>query len=147
MALHIPRVNEALNLWQATKNQDVKALEQIIRWDGPDAVFYQGAGTISIIASRNPDIRVHLFDRLRYEDLVMPARLYLQELINEMVPKLVRRKLLWTTDRKRMEWVDVPEGLIGFMWLSLADAIAEHQTFRRCAACGKPIVATDRGRR
>jgi hypothetical protein len=142
---HIGLMNEAVTLWQLLKRQDQEALARRIRWDGADCVRYDSPRGKSIIASRNPDIRAFLFDRLKPGDAMMPARLYLQELVNENLRRRVHPKLLWTADRTHMVRFDVPDGLLGYMWDCFAGAVAEHQAFRHCLICGRPMTSSDKG--
>jgi hypothetical protein len=150
---HLHKMKAAVSLWEALRRQDTKLLSQCIQWRGAERVDYEWPpssdfstpwGTHATIASKqtNP----HLLGRLRPGDVQMPARMYLQEVVNKSLDKLVAPRLLWTPpDRKKMGLFIVPGSLIGCLWLQLANAIAEFRTFRTCEGCGKPILVAPEG--
>jgi len=135
----------AVALWKAVKLEDESALRSLIHWRGTDRVDYEGPPfqTYSTIAS--PEIRAFLLKRFHPGDVVMPAKLYLQEMVNESLARWVSPRLLWARDRKRMGLFIVPNSLLGFMWYHLSAAIAEFRTFRNCAVCKTPMLISPEG--
>ncbi len=150
---HLHSMKAAVSLWEALRKDDTKVLSQCIVWRGTDRVdynwppssdFFTPWSTHVTIASKqvNPD----LLDRLRSGDVEGPARLYLQDVVNKNLKKLVAPNLLWTIpDRKKMGLFIVPDTLIGCLWLQLAGAIAELRKFRTCDGCGKPMLVASEG--
>src|SRR5258708_3781240 len=77
-----------------------------------------------------------LLKRFRPGDVVLPARIYLQEIVNKRLAKFVAPRLLWSLpDRNKMGLYIVPDTLIGCLWIQLAMAIAEFRKFRICEGC------------
>ena len=150
---HLHEMKAAVSLWEALRKEDMKVLSQCVTWRGIDRVDYRWPPSADLmtpwsthvtIASKqmNPD----LLNRFRPGDVEIPARLYLQEVINKHLAKLVAPRLLWTIpDRKKMGLFIVPGSLIGCLWLQLAGAIAEVRKFRTCEGCGKPMLVASEG--
>jgi hypothetical protein len=143
----------AVSLWEALRKEATQVLSQCIVWRGTDRVDYNWPpssdsftpwSTHVTIASKqtNPD----LLKRFKPGDVEIPARLYLQEVVNKNLMELVAPNLLWTIpDRKKMGLFIVPRSLIGCLWLQLAGAIAELRKFRTCDGCGKPMLVASEG--
>jgi hypothetical protein len=76
----------------------------------------------------------------------MPARIYLQEVVNRKLKKFVDPRLLWESpDRNKLVFYIVPDTLIGCLWLQLATALAEFRKFRLCEGCRKPMLIAPEG--
>jgi hypothetical protein len=140
-----------VSLWEAIHAKDTSVLAKCIRWPSPDHVTYEWPpstewitpwSTKATIASR--EINSHLLDRFRPGDVIMPARIYLQEVVNKSLEEFVAPRLLWT-DREKMGLFIVPSTLIGCLWLQLAKAIAESCKFRICEGCGKSMLVSPEG--
>jgi hypothetical protein len=148
---HLHRMKAAVTLWQAIHAKDTSVLAKCIRWPSPAHVTYEWPpssewitpwSTHATIASR--EINPHLLDRFRPGDVTMPARIYLQEVVNGSLDEFVAPRLLWT-DREKMGLFIVPSTLIGCLWVQLAKAIAESCKFRICEGCGKPMLVAPEG--
>jgi hypothetical protein len=135
----------AVALWKAIRAEDMQALSAVIRWRGDDCVDYEGPPFHTYRTIAAPGQREFLLKRMEPGDVVMPAKLFLQELANESLERWVSPRLLWTRDRKRMGLFIVPNSLLGFMWYQLSAAIAEFRTFRNCAVCKTPMLISPAG--
>jgi hypothetical protein len=79
----------------------------------------------------------------RAGDCTMPARYYLQKVVNEKLKNRVSPKLLWNVPRNRpldLALYFVPENLLGVVWLQFAEVINGNRPIRQCAACKSWIV-------
>src|SRR5665213_3115217 len=106
---HLHRMKAAVSLWTAIKRTDRDVLNRCIHWKGREGVTYQWPpadetspwSTHATIASR--EINPHLLDRFRPGDTKMPARFYLQEVVNKSLSELAAPRLLWApADREKM---------------------------------------------
>lgn len=152
---HLHGMKAAVTLWRAIEGEDSSVLAGCIRWRSRDHVTYDWPSsselntpwsTHATIAA--PEINSHLLERFQYGDVLKPARLYLQEVVNRSLAKLVAPQLLWKApDRNEMGLYMVPNNLIGCLWLQLADAIAGFQKFRLCEneSCRKPMLVAAEG--
>jgi hypothetical protein len=148
----IRQVGRAVKLWE-TINERPTELKEIIHWASRSQIEYVGPQRISHSGRRfrdsatisSPLHRPELINRLKYGDVVMPARLYLQDVINEQLDDLIDYHLVWMEGFKRMNTLPLPRDLLGFLWLSLATAIRDSSTFRPCANCGKILVIAAEG--
>jgi hypothetical protein len=74
----------------------------------------------------------------RVGDCLMPAKYYLQKIVNEHLRNRVSPQLLWNVRRNRLQSLAlffVPENLLGLMWLQLAQAVNGNKRYRQCLAC------------
>jgi hypothetical protein len=150
---HLHSMKAAVSLWEALRKENMKLLSQCILWRGADRVDYNWPpssdfstpwSTHVTIASKQVD--PELLNRFKPGDVEIPARLYLQAVVNKNLKKLVAPNLLWMVpDRKRMGLYIVPDSLIGCLWLQLAGAIAELRKFRTCEGCGKTMLVASEG--
>jgi hypothetical protein len=88
--------------------------------------------TIEIIASlqRNSEWLRYF----RTGDCTMPARYYLQKVVNEKLKNRVSPKLLWNVRRNRphdLALYFVPEHLLGVVWLQLAEVVNGNKPIRQ----------------
>jgi hypothetical protein len=84
----------------------------------------------------------------RAGDCIMPARYYLQKVVNEKLKNRVSPKLLWNVARNRpldLALYFVPENLLGVAWLQFAEVINGNKPIRQCAACKGWIVISTEG--
>jgi hypothetical protein len=85
---------------------------------------------------------------VRAGDCTMPARYYLQQVVNEKLKNRVSAKLLWNVQRNRpheLALYFVPENLLGVAWLQFAEVINGNRPIRQCAACKSWIVISTEG--
>jgi hypothetical protein len=76
-------------------------------------------------------------------DRILPARYYLQKIVNEVLLNRVSPRLLWNVKHgrpKNLGLYFVPTNLLGVMWLQFAEAIVGTRSFRQCSACKTWIV-------
>ena len=150
---HLHGMKAAVTLWKAIEGEDSSVLASCIRWRSRDHVTYDWPASSELTTPWSthatiaaPGINSHLLERFQYGDVLKPARLYLQEVVNGSLTKLVAPQLLWKApDRNEMGLYMVPKNLIGCLWLQLADAIAGFQKFRLCESCGKPMLVAAEG--
>jgi hypothetical protein len=150
---HLHRMKAAVTLWEAIKADDSSLLASCIHWRSHDHVTYDWPpssefttpwSTHATIASSR--INSHLLERFEHGEVLKPARLYLQEVTNQSLARLVAPQLLWkASDRNQMGLFMVPSSLIGCLWLQLADAIAGTQKFRLCESCKKAMLVAAEG--
>jgi hypothetical protein len=97
--------------------------------------------TIAVIASRRLNSEwLRLF---RIGDCLVPARYYLQHVVNQHLTGATSPQLRWNVKRHRPHGLAlffVPRNLLGVMWLQLAEAINGNRQYRRCAGCRTWIV-------
>lgn len=149
---HLRDMKAAVSLWQAINFEDQTVLEQCIRWRSAKHVTYEWPPSSdwstpwSIHATIASPSQPEILKRLKPGDVVMPARMYLQELANTRLKQFVASRLLWNSpDRNRMGLYIAPDTLIGCLWLQLATAIAEFRKFRLCESCRKPMLIAPEG--
>ncbi|MFZ0245671.1 MAG: hypothetical protein WAL68_08340 [Candidatus Binatus sp.] len=143
----------AVDLWtmlHEAQNGSDWVLRRYVQWKGSDRVVYETPEDApenyrvkAIIAS--PQVRPEILRRFSPGSVVGPAQHYLQRLINYSLQATVSPKLLWSWSRRRgadpvaaprtLGLYFVPESLLGYMWLQLAEAVAARKRFRRCKAC------------
>jgi hypothetical protein len=154
---------------------DMTRLSTHIRWAGNNLVYYDdqpdrplpaearllgiaslfrkrtadnhedGFRTVAVIASEK--LNPHWLKLFRFGDYLMPAKYYLQKLVNEQLKARVSPQLLWNLRRNRPDLAlfFVPQNLLGLMWLQLAEAVNGNRGYRQCSACGTWMVITPEG--
>lgn len=70
-------------------------------------------------------------------DLVRPTLSHIQYSINEHLKNSASPKLLWHENETRLGLFVVPHGLLGALWLQLAEAVNRNAEYRECSVCGK----------
>jgi hypothetical protein len=97
--------------------------------------------TVAVIASRQ--LNSEWLKLFRIGDCLMPARYYLQRIVNEHLIGAASPQLRWIVKRLRphdLALFFVPGNLLGLMWLQIAEAINGNRQYRRCAGCKTWIV-------
>jgi hypothetical protein len=169
----IQQVREAVVLWSDLQKAvwgDPTALSRHVRWC-KDLVYYDTHPELvlpplmGIPPSRAPERLLEAGDRkdeprtvaiiasrwrnsewLKYfsmGDCVMPAKYYLQRIVNENLKGKASPQLLWNVRRDRprdLALFFVPGNLLGLIWLQLAEAINGNRQYRHCAGCKTWIV-------
>ena len=131
----------AVKLWRLVTNEDRRALEHLISWRPTRA------GREIVIEHRN-HVRTwhyHQFQtvavpdgfRLPPNDVLGPARLFVQGWVNMRLWALTAPLLFWNADRDKQVMRIVPKTLLGAMWLQFARAVSGEVRYRPCKACGK----------
>jgi hypothetical protein len=123
------RVREMLN------RKDVPGLSTVISWNGTDAVYYTSPETGRRVAIATKRGNPELLDRLRREQVILPARVMLQRLINEHLEGHVSGKLLFDPTFSRLNLYMAPENLLSALWLQLAKAVDGNKVYSQCEEC------------
>jgi hypothetical protein len=143
---HQRAMNRAVRLWDlagaASGEQGRGGLSDYVKWrevDGGIGVVVEeeaGGGRKSVTKIASPRHRQELLIQiLRPGDLVVPALLYVQAVVNERLPGLTESRVLYHPRERRLRVHLVPKGLLGFLWLQFADALAGGKRFGRCREC------------
>ena len=144
----------AADLWtmlHEAENGSDRVLRRYVQWQGSDRVVYETPEDASknyrVMATiASPQVLPEILRRFSRGSVVGPAQYYLQRLINHSLQAAVSPKLLWSLPKRRgagalsaprtLGLYFVPWSLLGYMWLQLAEAVADRKSFRRCKACG-----------
>jgi hypothetical protein len=157
----IVKMQAAYQLHKAIREEDVEELKKAITWEGKRITYraperispsgYKIQDSFEIAIDRKPDpdkkarvYRAALFNRIRPGDFIMPARIALQDLINDKMAELVTYQLRWVHNFQRMGEFAVPKCLLGHLWRQLAAALCSFSTIRDCEECGEPMVISPR---
>lgn len=143
----IHQMRAAVTLWRLIRANDSQALKRVIHWKG-DCVMYEGLPAVKEFATRaviaSNEYHPELLDRMKSPDVMTPARLYLQRLINEALAKWVAPRVLWESNTHLGIHI-TPRTLLGHMWFGFAELAAEHHSIRNCANCGRLMSVVHTG--
>jgi hypothetical protein len=149
---HLHDMKAAVSLWQAIREKDTGLLARCIEWRSDQHITYVWPPSSdwqtpwSIHATIASPSDTELLKRFRTGDVVMPARIYLQKVVNARLHEQVAPRILWISpERVKMGLYIVPDSLIGCLWLQLATALAEFNKFQLCEECGKPMLVAPEG--
>jgi hypothetical protein len=149
---HLHDMKAAVSLWLAIRTEDTELLAKCIKWRSDRHITYAWPPSSdwrtpwSIHATIASPLDTELLKRFRPGDVVMPARIYLQKVVNTRLHEQVAPRILWISpERTKMGLYIVPDSLIGFLWLQLATALAEFNKFQFCEACEKPMLVAPEG--
>jgi hypothetical protein len=149
---HLHDMKAAVSLWLAIRTEDKDLLAQCIEWRSDQHITYVWPPSSdwrtpwSIRATIASPSDAELLKRFRLGDVVMPARTYLQKVVNTRLHEQVAPRILWiSSERINMGLYIVPDSLIGCLWLQLATALAEFNKFQFCEACCKPMLVAPEG--
>ena len=139
----IYELRAAVRLWDAISLPGHEYLKKVIKWKkGPNLnggmqVLYDCTDSEWRLMAR---IDTTGF-QVKYGDLVLPAYLHLQEVINTMLDNHVAPQMLWDYSNE-LKLFHAPKTLLGAMWLQFADAVTYKLEYRECGWCGKPFEVT-----
>jgi hypothetical protein len=131
-------------LWGLCHTGDMKELAKRVIWIGEDQVEY-----------REPEFKQDLTPYLQDEwlpklvkgDVLLPALVYLQTVINKHLEWRVAPKLLWNRRAGVLDLHVQPTSLQGMLWLQFAGDVKGKTAYRTCLVCGRWIcVGLDEGR-
>ncbi len=149
---HLYDMKAAVSLWLAIRTEDTDLLAQCIEWRSDQHITYVWPPSSdwrtpwSIHATIASSSDTELLKRFRPGDVVMPARIYLQKVVNTRLHEQVAPRVLWISPgRVKMGLYIVPDSLIGCLWLQLATALAEFNKFQLCESCEKPMLVAPEG--
>ncbi len=143
--LAIAEMRELVSLWELIKGGHKARLGQHIEWDGQTKVYYntwpdpilaggdRGDRELIFSVGRNG----HLLEQFMPGDIVVPAKVYLQQRVNYWLEASASPRLVWDAASSRMDLKFIPGSLLGAMWLQFARAIAGDRDFRQCKECGR----------
>lgn len=139
----------AVTLWGLAKARDSSGLGEFIRWEGQNSVVYERGGKLAsgeIIAS--PSTSPEILSTLVRGDVIMPAWIQLQRIINDQLSKNVSPALLWNSNRTKLALYHLPKDLRSAVWLQFARALEGDRKFNQCEECRNwfEIESPDGGR-
>ncbi len=147
----ITQISTAIEIWSKARERDLKALSKWIHWDQDSVrIMSEEGGFVrwhDVIASK--DIRPHIFEDLKRGDLVEPALLAVQLIVNKHLweARRVSSKLVWNSDTRSLELRFMPHALIGAIWFDFALAIDAKTDYRKCPQCGTAFSVHAKGQR
>lgn len=130
----ISEARDANQIWRAVQAGDKKALSKMVKWKSRTHVnFVWGErGETNIAQPENHPDALAIFEP---GDVVLPARIMLQRLINVQMQKHVSPQILWSAAEERQGLYLVPHDLLGAIWLQFAEEIDQRKMIARCAVC------------
>ena len=139
----ISAVRRIFELWEAARERKVGWLKKFIRWEGQRLVYFctqegyrlgdpidRAHGFWSIASA---ETRPHVLKEFRPGDVVQPALVHVQRIVNEALDGHVSARLLRVNDQIRM--CHVPKSLRSALWLQFGQAVAGNKNYRQCARC------------
>jgi hypothetical protein len=137
-------MREAVEIWHMAEAGDTTSLSRHIRWsDDKKAVGYESDPARPIAAPyhakllASPEHGAWALDVLPPGDVIGPALLFVQRVINEHLSPRASPQLSWDVRRGRPRLQVKPVGLIGALWLQFAQAVHGQVEYRSCRECGK----------
>jgi hypothetical protein len=133
-------MSEVVGLWDCVQ-ADSSALEGLFQWrpDGKEVEYrYPDVTADEHPPSRDWGLFANTSDnaeRVFSGDLIGPARLRIQRVINEHLADRLAVKLLWSTRSDHLGVHVVPINLVGALWLQCAAAIEGARQYRACKTC------------
>ena len=173
----IQAMKKAWDLWNRTEQEDMEGLARHIHWfkdsDGRDGVAYTAqllgkevAAAVSKVGFKRAADKFsaeiiasafyqsHRLEMMHPGDVIVPAKYYVQKVINKHLEKRVSPKILWDVRRQpvKLRLFHMPESLIGALWLQFAQAVHGDKKFYYCDQCGSafeldPRIGAKRGRK
>ena len=145
-------LNDAVTLWDLAKQHDTEALAAHIVWDevSVEARFEDDRHfDRRVLANRDDPNQRALFESLEPGDLIGPAMLAVEQIVNKHLwgKRRVSTKMSWNAARQSMEQHFMPTCLIGCIWLDFMLAATGNIEYRRCAHCGTAFEVSIRGKR
>jgi len=142
-------MKEAVELWEAIKNEDITTLSKFVKWisysnmDNWPTCFSPSTGQpfyrSLIIAPHHSAFR-----RIVTGDLLLPARIFLKEIININMQKHPTKVQLHLTADNKIIQNFIPKNLLSAMWFQFSQALTGEKKFKRCIHCGKWEDVTDK---
>ncbi len=149
------QMKELLHVWEARVKEDVKELKKLFRWEEGQVVnyrpsedrhelfgylrewwvdvepekiqlLYKGQDLLAKIPGR---------DRVPKGDVLIPASLFVAEVVNGRLPHTGGYRLIYDTKRKRWEHRYSHHNLLGVIYNRLALAVCGQANPRQCEVC------------
>ena len=147
----IAHIKAATTIWEMLGNEDLAALEPMIFWDSEEdsvrvmvPLVFKNYSMVHPIDVASWDYRPAVFERLRRGDVVKPAKLALQEIINKNLWSLNVNPTLTLDDEGGLAPYFYPQTLLAAMWFQLFQAVIGEKKYKRCELCGLWEDVTDR---
>jgi hypothetical protein len=147
----IAEMRRAVELWDAIRHWDKATLDKRIVWSEDGSVKYlghdgtteaaikEGRAAISLIARPGIASYSRFFDHVKAGDSAKAGFYHLQTQVNKKLAGRIDATLLWDDNWDQLGLHHMPRGLLGAMWLQLAQALAGRRSTRACEVCGEPI--------
>lgn len=135
----VHRLNRAIELHSAIKLGDAAHLATVLKWASPKRIELATTNPSGTIASS--DFRPHLLKRCQPPDLILPAQIYLEDVLNEKIDAYVPHKFRWVEGFTKLMDGIRPNCLLGFFWLQFAVALQQGRTFSHCEVCSQLMLS------
>jgi hypothetical protein len=141
-----------IRFWDAARTGDTPFLRNYIAWRGKEGVVFhnppdgepanlprqpllpRGGGRDFFLTRRGDP---QLMPLVRPGDLAVPAKVYVQKLLNFVLARSASPQMVWSPEHDRPLFQWLPHHLFGAMCVQLAMSIGEEKEYRRCQVCGK----------
>jgi hypothetical protein len=150
-------LREAVRLWDMVREEDTGGLADVIKWEGDRVHYYPPPGVEQALGGERwrdvPDARLPRLkergilgsapnpDQLRRHarrgDVVVPALVFVQGLVNGQLRSHVGTVLVWDGARKRTVSQEWPRNLLAAAYLLFAQEMRSLRKPRRCPVCGR----------
>lgn len=124
-------MKNAVALWEYINDGNKEALSSIILWDN-NSVKYNLDGKSSVIASNT--LNKELFSRFSPGNPIMPAKCFLQSIINNKLRGKIAPKLLFDNENNLVPYL-MPDDLLTAMWYQFYLAVIGERKYKRCEIC------------
>ncbi len=135
----IRTMHSAVSLWEMVQNHDTKGLQQFIIWE-KYSVRFQSPHSSSVIAG--PDWQEVLWRRFQAGDVIEPALVVVQDIVNKNLVRRVSPQLLLKHDSPGLILYHLPTSLLDALWLQFAQAINGNKRYQRCRECNDAFELT-----
>jgi hypothetical protein len=126
---------DVMSIWDAVQSDNRRLLAQRIEWSHDDQIIFRSSRSGSEVIV-GPQRHPQVLDRISRQDLTLPARLAVQQKVNQKLEEQrVSANLLWDQAWSQLELRLVPVSLLGCLWLQFARAIAGNKAYRACEQC------------
>jgi hypothetical protein len=152
----INSMKNAIRLWNWIRDEDVGKLSQVINWDNSgfnvalgDSNEIKAFRTLSkkeqAVSYFNFKIQYNsykkfiekkIFELIKTDEIVLPAKIVLNNLINKKLAKYPLRLRLLLDEKNEPKQFVVPDNLLGAMWFQLFQSITGEKKYKKCAVCG-----------
>jgi hypothetical protein len=153
-------MRQCVRLWQLIDAGNTEELSRRIRWEldkeGTPFVQYHGGADVRpgqpvpapvVIASAS--VYPERTSQMNAADLVTPALLYIQTVVNEHLEGRATPQLHRSPGQKDLAIYPVPKDVLGGIWLQFAGAVSGNKEYSRCEVCRAwyEVGATGRSRK
>jgi hypothetical protein len=150
-------LRQCVRLWELVRDDQIDALKRYIRWqpdpEGGYSVVYNAGADVppdqpapSPVVIASASVYPELRRQMNPDDLVTPAVVFLQRLVNERLDRMMTSRLLGKPQERELGLYSVPKDVVGSIWLQFAEAVAGKKEFERCEVCRTWIEKSGRGR-